>query len=170
MTVNRSRGRELLEVAEQDREQLKMLLRPNGNRFTLWFMLHFGIWVLLAGLIFIMDNPVIQILLCLLLGNQLHALTILQHDCGHGSAYERNASNQWVGKFLAWFIILPFTTFTEAHKKHHKLLGDPKGDPDEWFYSAGPILLFFREWFFVPRFIFITLTSYGGKIRQKSDY
>jgi fatty acid desaturase len=103
----------------------------------------------------------VHVFAVLLLANQLHALTILQHDCGHGSAYQNSRWNTWVGRFLAWFIFMPFTTFTEAHKRHHKYLGDPHNDPDEWFYANGGLWLFARECVFVPRFVYISLTRYG---------
>lgn len=162
---NKTRGREALEVDAQDRDYLKTLLRPNGWRFTLWTGFHFGLWLLLAGLILTTDHLLLQILYSLVLGNVLHALTILQHDCGHGSGYRSERANLWVGRLLAWFIIMPFTTFSVAHRWHHRSLGNPKQDPDDWFYAAGPLLLFVREWIFVPRFILISLLRYGRAVR-----
>lgn len=159
-------GREQLKVNREDRNYLKTLFIANGPKFTLWLAFHFGIWLLLAVLIMLIDNVVIQVFFSLLLGNQLHAITILQHDCGHRSAYKSKQANLWVGRFLAWFIIMPFTAFTEPHKRHHNSYGNRAKDPDDWFYGAGPLMLFIREWSFVPRFIYISLVRYGGKVRN----
>ncbi len=165
-SIKNSRGRDTLEVDPQDKEYLKTLLRPNGWRFSLWGGLHLSLWVLFAALIFATDNLLVQILCSLMLGNVLHAMTILQHDCGHGSAYRSASANLWVGRFLAWFIIMPYTTFTVAHRWHHRSLGKPAEDPDDWFYAAGPRWLFVREWLFVPRFIMISLLRYGREVRN----
>jgi beta-carotene hydroxylase len=101
------------------------------------------------------------------LASQLHTLTILQHDCGHGSAYRSLWMNRWVGRLLAWPIVLPFTAFQEVHKRHHWYLGNPKKDPDEWFYAAGPRMLFLREMLFSPYFVRLALTKYGPSVRMR---
>ena len=101
--------------------------------------------------------PLLQLAVGMLMGSQLHALTVLQHDCGHQSAFRRRAVNRWVGCALAAFIVLPFTSFTELHRMHHSHLGEPDRDPDAWFYAAGPRWLHWRECLFVPRFIALSL-------------
>ncbi|MEW5754898.1 MAG: fatty acid desaturase [Pseudomonadota bacterium] len=152
-------GRAELHLDAADRPALEQLKRPDGAIFSLWVMLHLGLWGLGAiGAWFLRDTY--WVLVCsLLLGSQLHAITILQHDCGHGSAYRSPAANLWVGRVLAWFIFMPFTTFTHLHKRHHAFLGQPDKDPDEWFYAAGVRWLFLREMLFLPRFIYESLGS-----------
>jgi fatty acid desaturase len=105
-----------------------------------------------------------KVVLSLLLANQLHAITVLQHDCGHGSAYKSSIANLWVGRFLAWFIFMPYTTFTVIHRRHHVYLGDPKKDPDEWFYAGGRLWLL-REVTFVPYFTLRSLVDFGRDVR-----
>ena len=107
----------------------------------------------------------LKAILSLLLANQLHAITVLQHDCGHGSAYRSAAANLWVGRVLAWFIFMPFTTFTVIHRRHHVYLGDPKKDPDEWFYASGRMVAFSRKVMFVPYFTLRSLTDFGRDVR-----
>jgi beta-carotene hydroxylase len=145
---------------EKDLQQRALAMsRPNGWMYTAWLSLYLPIW---AGLlVLVIENqsslPWLFIL-SFLIGNQLHTITVLQHECGHQSAYNSARANRWVGRFLAWFIFMPFTTFTELHRFHHGFLGDPKKDPDEWFYERGPVKLFMREGLFLPRFIFLSLT------------
>ena len=38
---------------------------------------------------------------------------------------------------MAWFIVFPFTASTECHRRHHRYLGDPDHDPDDWHYTGG---------------------------------
>lgn len=147
-----------LPVAKADSARALALSVPDGRAFTLLMAAYLVVWAALLGLLWVSDSVALQLLLALLLGNQLHALTVLQHDCGHRSAYAGARANAWAGRLLSWFIFMPFTTFTELHRFHHGFLGDPELDPDEWFYEAGPVRLFLRECLFMPRFIVLSLT------------
>lgn len=139
--------------------QALAMSRPNGWLFTAWMIPYLLIWAGLLVLVIINQTSLPWLfLLSFLIGNQLHAITVLQHECGHQSAYNSPLANRWVGRFLAWFIFMPFTTFTELHRFHHGFLGDSEKDPDEWFYERGPLKLFLREGLFLPRFIFLSLT------------
>lgn len=161
-------GRAELHLGAAERLALEKLKRPSGAIFSLWMLFHLGLWGLGAiGAWFLYDTP--WVLVCsLLLGNQLHAITILQHDCGHGAAYRSPAANLWVGRLLAWFIFMPFTTFTYLHKRHHAFLGQPDKDPDEWFYAKGVRWLFLREMLFLPRFVYESLgTRLPERLRQQ---
>lgn len=139
--------------------QALTMSQPNGWAFTAWSLLYLIIW---AGLLVLVIQNQASLpwlfILSFLIGNQLHTITVLQHECGHQSAYNSAGANRWVGRFLAWFIFMPFTTFTELHRFHHGFLGDSEKDPDEWFYERGPLKLFIRECLFLPRFIFLSLT------------
>ena len=147
-----------LALGQADQARALALSVPDGRTFTLLTGAYLAVWGALLALLWTTDQLALQILLAILIGNQLHALTILQHDCGHRSAYESARANLWVGRLLAWFIVMPFTTFTELHRFHHGFLGDRELDPDEWFYEAGPVHLFLRECLFMPRFIVLSLT------------
>lgn len=132
--------------------------QPNGWAFSIWMIFYLAIWCGLIALLMQQTSLVWKFVLSLVIGNQLHTVTVLQHECGHRSAYESAAANRWVGRFLAWFIFMPYTTFTELHRFHHGFLGDPERDPDEWFYEGGRSQLFIREGLFLPRFIYLSLT------------
>jgi beta-carotene hydroxylase len=135
------------------------LSTPDGWRFSAWTLCYLGLWGAgLWALTLVRGQWLWQLLLSLFLGNQLHALTILQHDCGHRSAYASAGANLWVGRVLAWFVLMPFTTFTELHRRHHGFLGQRDKDPDDWFYGAGRGWMFVRECCFMPRFIYLSLT------------
>lgn len=150
--------RELL-LQGDETQYLKQLNKANGWIFSAWLIGHLAVCAIMIWLIIITDHVAIKVLLSILLASQLHALTILQHDCGHQNAYRTKWANLWIGRLLAWMIFLPFTSFTELHKRHHTHTGDPQHDPDEWFYAGGSKQLLLREFFFVPRFIIESLGS-----------
>ena len=137
---------------------LDELAEPDGELFTAWTVAYLAVWAIGVAAIPATDLLAVKLLLSAFLGSQLHALTVLQHDCGHRSAYASPRANLWVGRLLALFVFMPFTTFTELHRRHHGFLGDSAQDPDEWFYERGPRWLFLRECLFMPRFIHLSLT------------
>jgi beta-carotene hydroxylase len=157
-------GRVALDLSPANQSLLETLRCPNGWIFSLWTSLHLSVWLLLVLWAKSSDGILLGLALSPLIGSQLHALTILQHDCGHGSAYRSASANLWVGRFLAWFIFMPFTTFTYLHKRHHAFLGQPDRDPDEWFYAGGVRRLFLRECLFLPRFVYESL---GRRLPEK---
>jgi len=160
--------RKQLVVDAQDEDELRALMKPNVARFNVHLGLHTLVWLLAAAGIFYFDHWAWLALCVIVLGNQLHGFTILQHECGHRNAYRHDGWNRFVGCALAWFIIMPYTTFKECHRRHHRYLGDPEHDPDEWNYTGGrarwiPV----RIATFVPRFIFMSLTRYTQDVRNK---
>lgn len=154
-------------VDAADKGGLLRLSQPQGGRFTLWAAGHFAVWAGCLAAIPFVGHPLLLAAIAIVMANQLHALTILQHDCGHGSAYRSKALNLWVGRFLSFFIFLPYSAFQEVHKWHHWFLGDPERDPDEWYYAGGPRQLWFREMLFMPYFILVPLVRYGAEVRNR---
>lgn len=154
-----------VDAAEKD--GLLRLAQPQGGRFSLWAAGHFAVWAGCLVAIPFVGHPLLLAAIAIVMANQLHALTILQHDCGHGSAYRSKALNLWVGRFLSFFIFLPYSAFQEVHKWHHWFLGDPERDPDEWYYAGGPRQLWFREMLFMPYFILVPLVRYGAEVRNR---
>jgi fatty acid desaturase len=166
-------SRQALALAAALAPELERLGTPDGRRFLAWTGLYLAGWALGVLAVALAAAPaappwLLLFLLSALLGSQLHALTVLQHDCGHRSAFASAAANLWIGRCLAWFVFMPFTTFSELHRRHHGFLGDPRHDPDEWFYEAGPRWLFLRECLFMPRFIVLSLTRLpAGELRRR---
>lgn len=158
--IGRKAGREALALGPADRLQLEALCQPKAAAFLRALAAHLGLWAL--GLLIVVNAAAwlwLQALVGLLMGSQLHALTVLQHDCGHQSAFRSRGANLWFGRALAWFILLPFTSFTELHRRHHSHLGETDLDPDNWFYAAGPRWTHWRECLFMPRFIWLSATG-----------
>lgn len=158
--VNRKELRLALSVDKSEAARVQSLCEPDALEFNKWLALHLSAWA--AGIITIIvldPNNFILFILSAFLGSQLHALTVLQHDCGHRSAYNSPIANRWVGRLLALLVYLPFTAFTGLHRWHHGWLGDVKKDPDEWFYAGGKAQLLIRECLFVPRFIWLSLST-----------
>lgn len=166
---NQSTGRAYLQLGMENAHLVKSLSTPNGKVFIAWSLVYIALWmILMLGLYFSKENWFIQFILSILIASQLHTFTILQHDCGHKAAFQSDLANLWVGRFFAWFIFMPFTVFTELHRRHHAHLSDPKRDPDEWFYVAGKKWLFLRESLFMPRFIWLSLTNdFSAKVKGR---
>lgn len=166
--VGRSAGREALMPIDPDLlREIEAMSRPRAVRFIAWTALHLALWAaLFAGVVWAEGRYGWQSLLGVLLGSSLHALTVLQHECGHLSAFRSRAANLWWGRVLAVFIVLPYTSFGELHRMHHAHLGDTTRDPDEWFYRGGQRWLFLREALFMPRFIWRSLTTTAPRVRR----
>lgn len=160
-------SRARLRVDPLQQAQLQALMQPDPARFMRWVALHLAIWGVAAAVILLADRLWLQGMAALVLGSQLHAFTVLQHDCGHQSAFRSATWNLWVGRLLAWFIVFPFSSFTECHKRHHRYLGDPQQDPDDWNYLAGVRWMFLRIALFVPRFTYFSLVRYGRAVRNR---
>ncbi len=154
----RQASRAALSLGRSFDATLERLSTPNGRAFTALTSVYLAAWAVGVALVVIVQEPLLQLWISVLLGSQLHALTVLQHDCGHRSAFRSASANLWAGRLLAWFVFMPFTTFTELHRRHHGFLGDAQRDPDEWFYERGARCLFLRECLFMPRFIWLSLT------------
>jgi len=154
---------------DENKDLIMKFSTPNGIYFTIWCIFYLSIWLLALYGIIVSESLWVKLLLSLAMGSLLHTLTILQHDCGHQSAYKSKILNLWVGRFLAWFIYMPFTTFTELHRWHHTCLGQSPKDPDAWFYADGNRWLFLRECLFMPRFIYLSLTRDDIKSEHKTS-
>jgi fatty acid desaturase len=165
----RQASRAALALGAELDDTLQRLSTPNGRAFTAWTTVYLAAWALGVVLVVVLHGrPLLQLLTSVLLGSHLHALTVLQHDCGHRSAFRSAKANLWAGRGLAWFVFMPFTTFTELHRRHHGFLGDSQHDPDEWFYEGGAARLFMRECLFMPRFIYLSLARIPpGELRGR---
>ncbi len=163
----RQAARAALKVDPAYAAEVRALAQPQAHRFLLWMFLHVTLWIAAAVLIFAAGHWLLHLLAVLVLSNQLHAMTVLQHECGHKSAFRSQLANLWVGRFLAWFIVFPFTSFTECHKHHHRYIGDAERDPDDWNYAAGPFWMFLRIATFAERFTWFSLVRYGREVRNR---
>lgn len=159
--------RAALKVERARQAELLALQQPAPLQFMLWASLHVTIWLACAWVIVASANPVWHMVATLIMGSQLHAFTVLQHDCGHQNAFRSALANLWMGRFMAWFIVFPYSSFTECHKHHHRYLGDPDKDPDEWNYARGVKWMFLRIAVFVPRFTYFSLVRYGKAVRNR---
>jgi beta-carotene hydroxylase len=157
--------RAALKVPRDRHAELTALLRPQPSRFLIWTALHLMIWAAGVAAIVFGDHWAIDLIAVLVIASQLHALTVLQHECGHRNAFRSAPANLWMGRFLAWFIVFPFTAFTECHRRHHRYLGDPERDPDDWHYARGRRWMFPRIATFAARFTWLSMTRYGAQVR-----
>ena len=75
--------------------------------------------------------PWIAVLLLPLLGAQIYKITIIMHDCCHGTMFRGRRWNAVVGTIGGYFVATEFGSFRRVHLKHHREYGepdDPQGD------------------------------------------
>jgi acyl-lipid omega-6 desaturase (Delta-12 desaturase) len=51
-------------------------------------------------------------------------LFLIQHDCGHGSFFGRQQTNDWVGRVFGVLTMTPYQVWRHSHAKHHATSGD----------------------------------------------
>ena len=101
-----------------------------------------GTWVLvlmLLGIAGLYPGILTTLLVLLLLPGRQLSLAVLMHEAGHGSLFERNSTNRWVGQ---WLCALPtladLDSYARGHLEHHRQAGTD-ADPDLANYHAYPI-------------------------------
>jgi omega-6 fatty acid desaturase (delta-12 desaturase) len=68
-----------------------------------------------------------------LVGLVLYRLTMVMHDCGHGTLLTSRSANERVGKLLGFITGVDFGRFKQLHWEHHKIYGQ-RGDPQGFHY------------------------------------
>jgi omega-6 fatty acid desaturase (delta-12 desaturase) len=63
-------------------------------------------------------------LFSILAGAFLLRLFLIQHDCGHGAFFRRQASNDWVGRILGVLTFTPYDYWRRSHAIHHASTGN----------------------------------------------
>jgi omega-6 fatty acid desaturase (delta-12 desaturase) len=64
------------------------------------------------------------LLLTIPAGGFLLRLFLIQHDCGHGSFFRRQAANDWVGRILGVVTFTPYDYWRRSHAVHHASTGN----------------------------------------------
>jgi acyl-lipid omega-6 desaturase (Delta-12 desaturase) len=64
------------------------------------------------------------LLLAVPAGGFLLRLFLIQHDCGHGAFFRRQASNDWVGRVLGVLTFTPYDYWRRSHAMHHASTGN----------------------------------------------
>lgn len=54
----------------------------------------------------------------------LTRLFIIQHDCGHGSFFKSRRANDWTGRLISAFTIIPYDFWKRNHAMHHATSGN----------------------------------------------
>ena len=80
----------------------------------LWFLT----WALLDA------GHTLGLLLTVPAGAFLLRLFLIQHDCGHGAFFERQASNDWVGRVIGVLTLTPYDYWRRSHAVHHATTGN----------------------------------------------
>ncbi len=67
---------------------------------------------------------VLGFLLAVPAGAFLLRLFLIQHDCGHGAFFRRQANNDWVGRVLGVLTFTPYDYWRRSHAIHHASTGN----------------------------------------------
>lgn len=68
-----------------------------------------------------------------LIGLFIYRLTIVMHDCSHGTLFTTKRLNTIVGFSIGAMTGVDFHAFRAKHRKHHQNYGEP-GDPQGFHY------------------------------------
>ena len=102
-------------------------------------------WTLASG-------HALGLLLALPAGAFLLRLFLIQHDCGHGAFFRRQASNDWLGRVLGVFTMTPYDYWRRSHAIHHASTGNLDargvGDVDTLTVSEFRALGRSRRWLY----------------------
>jgi len=151
--------------APSNREaEIRKMCVANGWLHILYGSPYVAIYFGLIALILLINNPWIDFLLALGLGNQLYVLFVLHHDCMHGSAFKSKWLNTLFGRLYALSFTMTFTTNRETHKRHHNFIADPERDPDEYYFSGKLNQIWLRIWRYYEWYTRISLTCYGQQV------
>ncbi|MEM8973125.1 MAG: fatty acid desaturase [Pseudomonadota bacterium] len=75
-----------------------------------WVALSFSFWLTLA--------------LAIPASGFLVRLFLIQHDCGHGSFFRRQATNNWIGRIIGVVTLTPYDVWRRSHAIHHATTGN----------------------------------------------
>ncbi len=99
-------------------------------------------WLAIALIFYVVatwTNPLTVVLAVILLAGRQLGLSVLMHECGHGSLFRSRRLNQVAGQ---WLCALPVMNdqpgYARGHLQHHRSAGT-HDDPDLPNYEAYPI-------------------------------
>ena len=84
-------------------------------------------------------SPGLAWVLTPVIGVLLYRLTMVMHDCGHGTLFTSRRTNVIVGKGLGYITGVDFDRFKERHWEHHRHYGAPR-DPQGFHYHGTSAL------------------------------
>jgi len=73
---------------------------------------------------FMQEQYAVTYLLMLPAAGLLVRLFIIQHDCGHGSYFQKRSTNEMVGRLISVLTITPYDFWRQAHAMHHATSGN----------------------------------------------
>jgi omega-6 fatty acid desaturase (delta-12 desaturase) len=82
----------------------------------------FAIWTLMWASLQI--HPVLCLILSVPAGGFLMRLFLIQHDCSHGSFFQRRYLNDWLGRALGILTFTPYDYWQRTHAMHHAGVGN----------------------------------------------
>lgn len=117
------------------RTELPPVLRARsdvyGWRSTARILGTLSVLTVAAPVVTLYLSPWVVVALAPLLGSQIYKVTILLHDCVHGTLFSSRRCNRIIGGTAAALTGVEFKTFAGLHAKHHQRYGqpdDPQGD------------------------------------------
>jgi fatty acid desaturase len=80
---------------------------------------------LLIGVAPVLDgwSPIAPWLLMPLVGLFVYRISIVMHDCVHGTLFRTKRANDIIGRLMGAITGIDFRKFSELHRKHHRIYG-----------------------------------------------
>lgn len=151
----------------QRENDIRQLCEANGVKHFLYGAPHLVLYVLAIYLQLTVDSLWANIFLAFVLGNSMFVMTVLYHDCMHGTAFKNDLFNRLMGRIYACTFTMTFTVSRQTHMRHHAHIADPERDPDEYFFSGSTASIWFRACRYLELYTYIALTRYGKKVRYQ---
>ena len=119
-----------IEIIQKGGIKIKALSDPSSLR---WLSLVFGDWLYVVGALgtaYYCQNVFVYWLASLVIGNRLHALSIMGHDGAHRTASKRRSLNDTlVCLFAFWPLGIGLNGYRDFHFTHHRNVGT-SSDPE----------------------------------------
>ena len=95
-------------------QSVREIIVTAGPFVALWIATYFSLSIsyALTGLLWVVT------------AGFLVRLFLIQHDCGHGSFFERREANDWVGRVIGVVTMTPYQVWRHSHAKHHATSGN----------------------------------------------
>ena len=108
----------------------------------------------------------------------LTRLFIIQHDCGHGSFFRSRRANDWTGRLISAFTIIPYDFWKRTHALHHATSGNLSrrgvGDVDtltvEEYLALGPVRRLFYRVYRHPAFLLFVACHLYFLVKLRSPW
>jgi fatty acid desaturase len=151
----------------QRAKEIRALCVPDGRKHLLYgFVPYLGLYAAVAALLLHSRALWLELACAVVLGLLLYPLSVLAHDCMHGTAFRSDKLNRLFGRLYAIPVTMTFTVNRQTHMRHHAYIADPERDPDYYYFSGRLHQIWTRLWRYYDWYTRLALSRYGRAVRN----